>query len=505
MKGCVGLFKQIKGSFKNGISHTLPIVIGAAVALSSVIGLFIAGAQPEQNTPSVYYPLKGAVSKSGALVKDFYESSDWSFQGKDFGTGATAFETESEDFSKPAAETEKDGKSARVTWNGADGADEYRVNVLSGNAFIAGSPFITADTYADISGLRENSEYFVQVSAFKGGKRISSSAIGSFFTYGKAGNEKILIKGDSKSGTSNFKGVKEFEDGTRALYYTDEKAGWVNLIFGSRNTLNFGEDTKALAFRFGQERLNGENGKWLSPAFKPLIDTTNNDSYSGSNVTVYYVTDDGEVFESGNSGNTRFNSLKYPQFKSGWVIIPSALFKSSYFKDDAKHRFILTVEQLYEISYDSAKNTYSRSQKQVTFSDYNLYFSDFCAVKDMNLFLKSLAYRGSEADKSMSVVYGHDVQSNNGFTISNKSTGTGYTFGYDDNGKTHTTLSYKLVNAGDHNYGMSLGFKAGESGVYDFSSLIKTENCKRNVDIYYRVLKEEEGGELSPLWPINGD
>lgn len=505
MKGCVGLFKQIKGSFKNGISHTLPIVIGAAVALSSVIGLFIAGAQPEQNTPSVYYPLKGAVSKSGALVKDFYESSDWSFQGKDFGTGATAFETESEDFSKPAAETEKDGKSARVTWNGADGADEYRVNVLSGNAFIAGSPFITADTYADISGLRENSEYFVQVSAFKGGKRISSSAIGSFFTYGKAGNEKILIKGDSKSGTSNFKGVKEFEDGTRALYYTDEKAGWVNLIFGSGNTLSFGEDTKALAFRFGQEHLNGENGKWLSPAFKPLIDTTNNDSYSGSNVTVYYVTDDGEVFESGNSGNTRFNSLKYPQFKSGWVIIPSALFKSSYFKDDAKHRFILTVEQLYEISYDSAKNTYSRSQKQVTFSDYNLYFSDFCAVKDMNLFLKSLAYRGSEADKSMSVVYGHDVQSNNGFTISNKSTGTGYTFGYDDNGKTHTTLSYKLVNAGDHNYGMSLGFKAGESGVYDFSSLIKTENCKRNVDIYYRVLKEEEGGELSPLWPINGE
>ena len=109
MKGCVGLFKQIKGSFKNGISHTLPIVIGAAVALSSVIGLFIAGAQPEQNTPSVYYPLKGAVSKSGALVKDFYESSDWSFKGKDFGTGATAFETESEDFSKPAAETAEDG------------------------------------------------------------------------------------------------------------------------------------------------------------------------------------------------------------------------------------------------------------------------------------------------------------------------------------------------------------------------------------------------------------
>ena len=31
------------------------------------------------------------------------------------------------------------------------------------------------------------------------------------------------------------------------------------------------------------------------------------------------------------------------------------------------------------------------------------------------------------------------------------------------------------------------------------------EDCKRNADIYYRVLKEEEGGELSPLWPINGE
>lgn len=500
------LLKKVKSSLNNVSRHTLPLVLGLILVLSSAAGLFATGAQPPENAgAAVYYPLKGAVSKNGSFIKDFYESSDWSFQGKDFGSGATAFEAENESFAKPSAEIGEDGKSAVISWKSFENADKYSVNILNGNEFVSGCPYTSADTQITVSQLSANSEHFVQVTAYKDGQPIAYSQIGSFFTYNRSANEKMLIKGDAKNNTANFKGVKELSDGRTVLYYTDSKAGWANLIFGSGSNLTFGGDTKAFAFRFGQESLKSDGNKWLSPAFKPLIDTTNNDSYSGNNVTVYYVSDTGEVFESGNNGNTRFNSLKYPQFKSGWVIIPSALFKSSYFDDSGKHRFILTAEQLYEISYDSEKNTYTRSQKQVTFNDYNVYFSDFCAVKDLNLFLKSLTYSGSEFNGGVSMVYGHSVQSKNGFTLANAGNGTEYNFGYDDNGNVHTTLSYKLVSSQNHSYGMSLGFKAPESGVYDLTNLIRVENCKRNAVIYYRVIKEDKNTGDLPVWPVNGE
>ena len=75
--------------------------------------------------------------------------------------------------------------------------------------------------------------------------------------------------------------------------------------------------------------------------------------------------DDGEVYESKNSGNARFSSLNYPQIKGGWVIIPADLFAAGYFAEGATHRFILTIDSLYEISYDPATDSYTRSSNRV--------------------------------------------------------------------------------------------------------------------------------------------
>lgn len=496
-------------SVLKGLQISISILLVLVVSIGSFAGFYTVQAKPTQaDRVTVYYPLQGAVDENGGtnntseFVGDFYKSSDWLFQGKDFGSGASVFYDCDADFEKPRITAADDGKSAVIAWDAVAGADSYRITAFNGNKILSGSPFSTSDTSITLEGLTENKEYFVQVTAYENDSALKSSQIGSFFAYDKVDNETLLIKGDSKTGTANFTGVKEFEDVSKALYYTSKTNTYVNLVFGNGNIFDFSGGIEAFAFRFGQEVTDPNNEKWLSMAFTPRLDTSDNASFSGIDTTMYYITDDGEVFESKNSGNTRFNSLKYPQLKGGWVIIPADIFAASYFSEGATHRFILTVEQLYEIGYDAATDSYTKGSKQVTFDGYNVFFSDFCAISDLDDFKKSLTYKGGKYNEVGSGVYDCDEQNTAAETLVNSSTGSGYTYGYSDSGKARATLSYNLKVSGEHRYGMSLGFETPEDGIYDLTNYIKIENCRKDAEVYYRVVKEDADGNTTGLWPL---
>ena len=500
-----------KQSVLKSLQISISILLVLAVSIVSFAGFYTVKAKPTQaDRVTVYYPLKGAVDENGGtnnpskFVGDFYETSDWLFQGKDFGSGASVFYDCDADFEKPRITAAEDGKSAVVAWDAVADADSYRITAFNGNKILSGSPFSTSETSITLVGLTENNEYFVQVTAYENDVILKSSQIGSFFAYDKTDNETLLIKGDSQTGTANFTGVKEFEDGSKALYYAGKTTDtYVSLVFGSGNIFDFSGGIEAFAFRYGQEATDPNNEKWLSMAFVPRIDTNDNASYSGIDTTMYYITDDGEVYESKNSGNARFSSLNYPQIKGGWVIIPADLFAAGYFAEGATHRFILTIDSLYEISYDPATDSYTRSSNQVKLGGYNIFFSDFCAISDLEDFKKSLTYKGSEYSAAGPVVYDCNEQNTEAEALENSSTGSKYTYGYYDSDKARATLSYNLKASGAHRYGMSLGFEAPEDGIYDLTNYIKIENCKKDAEVYYRVVKEDADGNTTGLWPLS--
>ena len=441
-----------------------------------------------------YYPLKGGYANA-----EFYKDSDWSFEGRNFMETAD-FETSSENFAAPEADVAVDGSSVSLSWQPVDMVAKYEVNVFKGTDRIDASCKIVTETSAALDGLETDTRYAVQICAFDAkGSLLSASTVREFVTYNAEEDQNVMLDGTSTAGTWGFTVANYPTASDSALSYNGGTGEWKMNDLG---TFTLPERVEAIAFWFGQSNRDGSTDNWLFPDFRIDWSYTGDNgtvksASSGTNVKVYFFSDDGEVYTNlrGSNGYNLWHFSKPTSFKQGFVVIPVGIYKEGAAIAGKNVKFSLALQNLRE--YQQTSPEADIIQTGITFGNRNIYFDNFCTISDLNMFLSSLE------DTSYSVtddpIYVCDEADAENKTFTNSQFGSVYSYTLSgDQG-----LSYNLRDTGSGLYGMSLKFTSPESTSYDVSNYLKVINNSIEASVYYRLMKESADGVQVQIWPEN--
>ena len=441
-----------------------------------------------------YYPLKGGYSNP-----EFYKESDWSFEGRNFMETAD-FETTTDGFEAPNVISSDDGLSANIEWKSIVNADKYRVDVFDGTQRLDASCKIAHSTYDIIDGLDSMHRYSVQIVALdEHDIVIAASKVREFITYKAASNEDVMLDGTS---TNNIWGI------TLAKYPTEADSA-LSLFCGTNpwqastlGTFKLPERVEAIAFWFGQTNSDGSEDNWIFPDFRLSwsyqgANGTVNSTFSGTDVKVYFFSDDGEVYTNlrGKDGYNLWHSSDTKKFKQGLVVIPVGIYKNGASISGKDVSFTLALESVRRYKQSSPNSQIIHTGNN--FNNQTVYYDDFRTISDLNMFLSSLEDVSYNAFDNP--IYQCDKVDTNTKTFTNTDFGSKYSYIFDgDQG-----ISYNLKDTGTGLYGMSLKFTAPKSSGYDVSNYIKVINNNIAASVYYRVLKEDTSGIETQVWPIN--
>lgn len=478
----------------------LAVCLCAVLLVTTFAGIMVfnvnAGQVEYSSVINNYYPLKGGYSDP-----EFYKDSDWSFEGRNFMETAD-FETSSKDFAAPDATVATDGRSADIKWSAVDSATKYRVDIFEGTTRQDSVCKTVTETNAVLEGLTPSTRYAIQILALDAQDGvIKASKVREIVTYSATENQNVILDGTSTAGTWGFNISKYPTAADSALSYNGGMGEWKTNDFG---TATLPDRVEAFAFWFGQSNSDGSTDNWLFPDFKLGWSYTGNNgkvssTFSGTNVKVYFVSEQGEVYTNLRGGND-YNLWHFKEetnFKQGFVVIPVGIYKNGASlagKENVK--FSLALKNLREYKKDSATGNITQTGNK--FGNRTMYFDNFCTISDLNLFLGSLEDVSYSASKEP--IYACDDADTDKKTFTNSEFGSkySYVFGGDQG------ISYNLKDTGTGLYGMSLKFTSPETSTYDVSNYIKVINNSIEASVYYRLIKEDTAGDEKQIWPQNG-